>query len=78
MERLLFISYLGGPFLKPLILFTTQFFMQFYLLLIIYLLVKDTKKLPEKVVTSNHNKVRSTLGSVESTLWVASRHSHPR
>lgn len=38
------------------------------LLLIIYLLVKDTKKLPEKVVTSNHNKVRSTLGSMESTL----------
>ena len=37
MERLLFISYLGGHFLKPLILFTTQFFMQFYLLLIIYL-----------------------------------------
>ena len=36
--------------------------------IIIYLLVKDTKKLPEKVVTSNHNKVRSTLGSVESTL----------
>lgn len=36
--------------------------------IIIYLLVKDTEKLPKKVVTSNYNKVRSTLGGVESTL----------
>lgn len=35
--------------------------------IIIYLLVKDTKKLPKKVATSNYNKVRSTLGGVEST-----------
>ena len=37
MQRLLFISYLGGPYLKPLIFLTTKFFVKFYLLFLIYL-----------------------------------------